>query len=532
MGAPSQTRSTMRSTAAPNRRLSRLSVHLWLTLGVSLLLAASFVFYVRAEKRIDVANEVRQRSTFLASELRQSSDELTRMARSFAATGDPVYKGHFEQILAVRDGRLPRSAKHPDIYWDLLPADAGFTGPPGNAVALHELIRRAGFNAQEIEVLEQAMQRTDALTATELAAMRLVEQAAPDTPAGAAARARASAMLYDAAYHRAKAGIMEPIRRFAVMTDQRTLNAVRLSEQRAFQLRAVFLCLVAMLLVLVWMARGEVLAVLGGSVPQLYSHIARLGSGDFSAPLPDAPRDSVLGWIGETQQRLAHADAERTLAEKELASYRNRLEQLVDERTRALASALDRAEAANRAKSVFLSNMSHELRTPLNAVIGFSELMTRSQSLSVDELENLRFIHYSGKHLLTLIDQVLALSRTDADQAPAPGALSDVGQLGMLPTTPPLSHLPHSQHSPASSHDAPPQPGAAEVLPADVQALDGATYNALCDAVQHLDRKQLNELLLRVAPQHPVLARGIEAMAERLEYRELWQALQQARSAD
>eukprot|EP01032_Pedospumella_encystans_P002960 gene2960-3481_t len=187
------------------------------------------------------------------------------------------------------------------------------------------------------------------------------------------------------------------------MTDERTLNAVRLSAQRALQLRVVFLFLVAMLLALVWMARGEVLAV-----PQLYSHIARLGSGDFSAPMPDAPRDSVLGWIGETQQRLAHADAERTLAEKELASYRSRLEQLVDERTRALASALDRAEAANRAKSVFLSNMSHELRTPLNAVIGFSELMTRSQSLGEDELENLRFIHYSGKHLLALIDQVLA----------------------------------------------------------------------------------------------------------------------------
>ena len=523
----------MRNTAAPNRRLSRLFVHLWLTLGVSLLLAASFVFYVRAEKRIDVANEVRQRSTFLASELRQSSDELTRMARSFAATGDPVYKRHFEHILAVRDGRLPRSARHPDIYWDPLPADSSLTGPAGNAVPLHELMRRAGFTAQEIEVLGQARQRSDALTATELAAMRLVEQAAPGTLGGEAARARASAMLYDAAYHRAKAGIMEPIRRFTVMTDQRTLTAVRLSQQRALQLRVVFLCLVAMLLVLVWMARGEVLAVLGGTVSQLYRHIARLGSGDFSAPLPDAPRDSVLGWIGETQQRLAQTDAERTLAEKELASYRSRLEQLVDERTRALAAALDRAEAANRAKSVFLSNMSHELRTPLNAVIGFSELMVRSQSLSEDELENLRFIHYSGKHLLALIDQVLALSRTDAEQAP--GALSDVGQLGTLPTL--LPPQPQAQHqvqvqnqAQAGAGDQPAAgPAPAAVLPADVQALDGATYNALCNAVQHLDRNQLNELLQRVAPQHPVLARGIEAMAERLEYRELWDALQQAR---
>jgi signal transduction histidine kinase len=509
----------MRSTAAPNRRLSRLTVHLWLTLGVSLLLAASFAFYVRAEKKIDAANDLRQRSTFLANELRQSSDELTRMARSFAATGEPVYKRHYDQILAVRDGRLPRADKHPEIYWDLLPADASVTGPPGDALPLLELIRRAGFTQEEIAVLEQAKQRSDALTVTEQAAMRLAESATPGTPAADAARARATAMLYAAAYHGAKAGIMEPIRRFATMTDERTLNAVRLSEQRALQLRVVFLGLVAMLLVLVWMARSEVLAVLGGSVPQLYSHIARLGSGDFSAPLPDAPRDSVLGWIGETQQRLAQADAERTLAEQELASYRSRLEQLVDERTRALASALDRAEAANRAKSVFLSNMSHELRTPLNAIIGFSDLMTRSQALSEDELENLHFIHYSGQHLLALIDQVLALSRTDAE--PAPGALSDVGELGTLPAVPP----------PRAAVPAAAEPAGAAVLTADVQALDEATYSALCAAVQHLDRKQLNELLLRLAPRQPVLARGIEAMAERLEYRELWEALQQARAA-
>jgi signal transduction histidine kinase len=354
--------------------------------------------------------------------------------------------------------------------------------------------------------------------------MRLVDAGKPSP---AAARAQASAMLHGEDYHRAKDGILAPIRQFSQLADQRTLTVVQLCEQRAFQLRVVFLCLVAMLLVMVWMARGEVLAVLGGTVPQLYRHISRLGSGDFSAPPPAAPRDSVLGWVGETQQRLAQADAERKQAEGELAQYRSGLEQLVEERTQALAAALDRAEAASRAKSVFLSNMSHELRTPLNAVIGFSELMGRSQSLSEDERENLRFIHHSGQHLLTLIDQVLALSRTDADPARPAGGLSDVEQLGAQPAAPfpPAAGL-------AADMAADMAAGLAAVPPADVQALDDATYQALCNAVQHLDRKGLNELLLRVAPPHPALARSIEAMAERLEYRELWEALQQARSAN
>ncbi|MFB2975592.1 PAS domain S-box protein [Microseira sp. BLCC-F43] len=79
-----------------------------------------------------------------------------------------------------------------------------------------------------------------------------------------------------------------------------------------------------------------------------------------------------------------------------------------------LAKAKEAAEAANRAKSVFLANMSHELRTPLNAILGFSQLMSHSPNLSPDQLENLGIIRRSGEHLLTLINQVLDLSKIEA----------------------------------------------------------------------------------------------------------------------
>ncbi|HAX78686.1 MAG TPA: histidine kinase [Cyanobacteria bacterium UBA11372] len=79
-----------------------------------------------------------------------------------------------------------------------------------------------------------------------------------------------------------------------------------------------------------------------------------------------------------------------------------------------LAKAKEAAEAANRAKSVFLANMSHELRTPLNAILGFSQLMSHSPNLSPDQIENLGIIRRSGEHLLTLINQVLDLSKIEA----------------------------------------------------------------------------------------------------------------------
>ncbi len=72
------------------------------------------------------------------------------------------------------------------------------------------------------------------------------------------------------------------------------------------------------------------------------------------------------------------------------------------------------AESANRAKSEFLANMSHELRTPLNVILGLTQLMVRSAALAEDARENLEIIHHSGEHLLSLINNVLDLSKIEA----------------------------------------------------------------------------------------------------------------------
>ena len=97
---------------------------------------------------------------------------------------------------------------------------------------------------------------------------------------------------------------------------------------------------------------------------------------------------------------------------------RNReLEREVAERRQAergLVAARDDAEAASRAKSVFLANMSHELRTPLNAVLGFTQLLQRDQALSDDQRNHLNIVERNGEHLLTLINDVLEMSRIEA----------------------------------------------------------------------------------------------------------------------
>ncbi|MCB9637293.1 MAG: hypothetical protein H6727_00100 [Myxococcales bacterium] len=80
-----------------------------------------------------------------------------------------------------------------------------------------------------------------------------------------------------------------------------------------------------------------------------------------------------------------------------------------------LAIERDRAQEANRAKSIFLANMSHELRTPLNAIIGYSELLIEElDETSEDAQEDLQKIQKAGKQLLSLINDILDLSRVEA----------------------------------------------------------------------------------------------------------------------
>ncbi|AYM77226.1 hybrid sensor histidine kinase/response regulator [Janthinobacterium agaricidamnosum] len=122
--------------------------------------------------------------------------------------------------------------------------------------------------------------------------------------------------------------------------------------------------------------------------------------------------------VGSNYDITAHREAEL-----ELLRHRHHLEELVAERTSALSVAVSQAQAANRAKSTFLANMSHELRTPLNSVIGFSRLMAASPNMQDDEKRNLAIIHRSGNHLLTLINEILELSKGEAGRLQAQTAV-------------------------------------------------------------------------------------------------------------
>jgi signal transduction histidine kinase/ActR/RegA family two-component response regulator len=179
---------------------------------------------------------------------------------------------------------------------------------------------------------------------------------------------------------------------------------------RATVVRAADAFLVRMIPVgLTFLAIGAALAWLVSArvtrpIAELSAAAEAVAAGNYSRRLDVMGRDEVA--------RLAQAFNVMTA---EIEESRLRLEARVDERTAELAAARAEADAANRAKSEFLSLMSHDLRTPLNAVLGFAQLL-ESDDLSPEQAEHVSHILSGGRHLLALISDVLDITRIESGQ--------------------------------------------------------------------------------------------------------------------
>ena len=146
---------------------------------------------------------------------------------------------------------------------------------------------------------------------------------------------------------------------------------------------------------------------------------------NYGAIYPVAGRDGSVKWFNARADVPSRDEQGRALLMTGTLIDITKLKQAEE----ALVEAKERAEAANRAKSIFLASMSHELRTPLNVVLGFSRLMKNDQGVPANQKENLDIIVRSGEHLLNLINNVLDISKIESGRVVLEESEADLYQL-------------------------------------------------------------------------------------------------------
>lgn len=190
-------------------------------------------------------------------------------------------------------------------------------------------------------------------------------------------------------------------------------------------------------------ANSKFTEITGYSIDEAIGENPRiLNSGRQSAELYKELWDTILTgkeWYGEFCNRTKNGDiywehaSISSIKDKEgkISNFVGVKEDITESKRIAeeLRIAKEDAENANQSKSTFLANMSHEIRTPMNAILGFSQLLYKDSRLTEDQKENIDIINRSGEHLLSIINDILEISKIEAGHITLNSSTFDLHQL-------------------------------------------------------------------------------------------------------
>ncbi|EKB12379.1 methyl-accepting chemotaxis protein [Aeromonas veronii] len=306
-------------------------LNLLLSVITLILLSLVFFAYSWAGKQLEESYRQQYVSYLLADELRQSSDDLTRLGRTYVITKDPAYEQQYMRILAIRNGEQPRPDGYNRIYWDFVAANGQNPRPDSNVRrGLIDMMKDAGFTDGELAKLNEAKNNSDALVNTEVAAFKLVQQSDGDPVAN---QQKAIAMMHDKAYHQNKGRIMSPIDDFYVMMEQRNHEAVESAIANTDMLRYLFIALGLVLMFFLWRTYRSLLDLVGTSVEQLKTDLHMMAEGDFSRPIkvPAGSKESLIGLLGGMQTTLKGIIAKVSHSTEELSHSADSIAQIAEQ---------------------------------------------------------------------------------------------------------------------------------------------------------------------------------------------------------
>ena len=357
--------------------------------------------YQEATVELENAYELQYNSLLLAQELRQSSDDLTRMARTYVITGNPMFEEQFNMVLDIRNGKIPRPKRYKGIFWDFLAVDGSKPNLDGEQISLRQLMKQSNFTQEELNMLITSQNESDDLTNLETKAMNAVKGIFQDKDGNYTIKGEpnfklAREIMHSQEYHQAKIRIMKPLDQFYKAFESRTKQ--RVNEAKVYVKKLEFFVNVAVLFstIMLVVSFFVILFRIIYSIQSLRNIMLELSNNNTNVEIPKTQyNDEISDMLSSVE---VFKENTKTLITRE-----HQLEVAVNE-----------AKSANHAKSAFLARMSHELRTPLNAILGFTSILKKSKNTSNKEKENLNVISKSANYLLGLINEILELSKIEA----------------------------------------------------------------------------------------------------------------------
>ena len=383
-------------------KLKKLFMLLFILNTVSFISVAVVINkYQKSTINLEDAYNMQYKSLILADELRQSSDDLTRMARTYVITGNSMYEEQYKTVLAIRNGELPRPKRYNGIFWDFLSIDGSIPQLDGEKVPLRELMKNANFPESELNMLFTSQNESDDLTKLEHKAMNAIKGIFLDkdgnyTIKGKPDFALARELMHSKEYHEAKIRIMEPLDRFYRAFENRTKQKVDEARATVKELEFYVNVIVLFSIVFFLMSFFIILFRIVYPIDLLRRVMLKLSKNDMSVEIDKNKFDDEVG------DMIGAVEIFKENTQKLLTSEHQ------------IKQAMQEATTANKAKSIFLARMSHELRTPLNAILGFTNILQKSMNATTVEKENLNVIKRSADHLLNIINEILELSKIEA----------------------------------------------------------------------------------------------------------------------
>ena len=288
------------------------------------LLGGAFFAYQSSQQAIEKSYENKYTSYLLADELRQSSDDLTRLGRTYVLTGDGAYEKQYFDILAIRGGKKPRPQDYHRIYWDFVSAGNAMPRPDGDTISLNDLMKKAGFTENEFALLTEAEARSDGLVKLEVKAMNAIKGKFADADGNYTVDSYpdfklARDLLHSPEYHKFKSGIMEPVNEFFVHLENRTNQAIEQAEKTAQVMAVGLLFAIALVLTLVLISGWVILRRVMRPMAEIENAMSDLAKNKADIEIPSLDRRDEIGSMAASVQVFKENSIERTKLEAERA---------------------------------------------------------------------------------------------------------------------------------------------------------------------------------------------------------------------